>query len=175
MTGMGHRIVTFAVIGGITGSPLAATLGGLSAAIPDTLEYMLFGRARIGFHRKFTHWFVPWLMMAALCFCNAGWGIEYDSAWFSIGAMPLIADMTSGVGSFIWACAAFWFLGPLMHIAEDACCGKVPFLLPWGRGFGVYLFRMSPRIGVMSKGEMIFTIIICVLSLTAWFVHGIIF
>ncbi len=187
MTGRGHRIVTFMAIGGMTGSPLAASLGFLSAALPDSLEYTLFGRARNRLHRKLTHWFVPWLALALTCLYHAGWGLSWTGGTLRQGAMetlswpraiqgalPSVAALASGDGRAIWACAAFWLLGPVLHILEDACCGKVPLFLPWKRGFGAHLFRMSSKVGVMSAGERVFTFLVCLLCLAAWFARGLV-
>ncbi len=176
MTGRGHRIVTFMAIGGATGSPLAAAIGTLSSRLPDSMEYLIFGGARNRFHRKYTHWFVPWLAMAAFCFYSAAQSpgpVEYGPENFWDGVVPKAEVLMAGGARFAWDCAAFWFLGPLLHILEDACCGKVPFLLPWRRSVGVRLFRMSPK-GGMSYGERMFTLIACLMSLAAWFGHGII-
>ena len=184
MTGRGHRIVTFMATGALTGSPLAATLGFLGSTLPDSLEYALFGRARNRFHRKLTHWFVPWLALVLFCLYRAGWGLDgtggilrYGELSVSLprvvaGAAPDVLALASGDGRAVWACAAFWALGPVLHILEDACCGKVPFLNPMRRGMGIHLFRMSSRMGEMSVGEKLFALVVSLFCLAAWFGRG---
>ena len=176
MTGKGHRIVTFMAVGGVTGSPLAAALSSISSTLPDSLEYLLFGSARNRCHRGITHWFIPWLGMAAFCFYSAMLPPESEDGveGFLNGIVPRAADIAAGDWRFAWACAAFCFLGPLMHIIEDAFCGKVPFLFPWRRSVGIHLFRASSTGVTMIYGERIFTFMVCLFSLAAWFGRGLV-
>ena len=160
MTGRGHRIVTCMVVGGATGSPLAAAFSLFGATLPDSLERPIWGRNRNRYHRRLTHWFVPWLALALFCFRRAGWGL------------PVAAALLDGGEGVLWSCAAFWLMGCVLHILEDACCGTVPFLFPMRRTFGVHLFRMSSRIGEMSGGEVAFTLVAVLLSLAGWVGQG---
>ena len=64
--------------------------------------------------------------------------------------------------------AGFWFLGGLTHVLCDACCGKVPLLIPWKKTFGRKFFEMSGARGEMSRGEAIFTGFIVLSCLCAW-------
>ncbi|MCR5346205.1 MAG: metal-dependent hydrolase [Fretibacterium sp.] len=161
MTGRGHRLVTFMAVGGTTGSPLAAVFSLMGAALPDTLERFFPRRTRNRYHRKFTHWFVPWLLLALFCFYRAQWNL------------PSVAVLMGGGEGALWSCVAFWLMGALMHILEDACCGKVPLLNPMRRSFGVHLFHMSSEMGEMSAGEMAFSLVVVLLSLAAWVKQGI--
>ena len=160
MTGRGHRVVTFMLVGAATRSPLAAACAMLGSVFPDTLERPLFGRARNRWHRKLTHWFVPWVAMALFCFHRAG------------GLLPCAALLDGSGAAALWSCASLWLTGCALHIAEDACCGKTPFLLPWRRDFGVHLFRMSSRAGRMSAGERYFVIAVSLSCLAVWLARG---
>ena len=156
VTGHGHRIVNFTLVGAVTCSLPAALCALLGAAFPDSSEWLLWGRNRNRWHRRLTHWFVPWLALSLLCLSRAGW------------RTPTLAGLTEGESGDLWACAGFWLAGGLLHIAMDACCGKVPFLLPWRRTFGAHLFRTSPRPGELSPGEMAVTFFLSATALGAW-------
>ena len=148
MTGKGHRISTTAIVLGTTGSVLAALMSYMGSTFPDSSEYMFFGKRRNRYHRRYTHWFVPWGIFAYVCFKRSGW------------IVPRLAALVSGQEAHrdVWACAGFWFVGCLLHILEDAWCGTVPFLRPWKRDIGLHVFRMSKKIGEMSAGEITFVL-----------------
>lgn len=158
MTGRGHRITTFAFVAGTTGSLLAAGLSFLGSTFPDSVEYTLFGKRRNRYHRRYTHWFVPWLGLALTCFYRSGWII------------PRLSSLIDGFNADkdVWACAAFWFMGCVLHIVEDSWCGTVPFLLPWKRSIGLHVFKMSSQIGEVSGGERTFILIVILLSSIIW-------
>ena len=148
MTGKGHRISTTAIVLGTTGSVLAALMSYMGSTFPDSSEYMFFGKRRNRYHRRYTHWFIPWGLLAYVCFKRAGW------------IVPRLAALVNGQEAHrdVWACAGFWFVGCLLHILEDAWCGTVPFLRPWKREIGLHFFRMSKKIGEMSRGEIMFVL-----------------
>lgn len=157
MTGKGHRLSTTALILGTTGSPLAALFGFFGSTFPDSSEYVIFGKRRNRWHRRWTHWFIPWAGLAYVCFKRSGWII------------PRISSLIDGTGAHydLWACVGFWVTGCLLHIIEDAWCGTIPFLLPWKRSIGVHVFHMSKKIGEMSKGEKTFVFFCFVISFAA--------
>ncbi|MCR4818130.1 MAG: metal-dependent hydrolase [Fretibacterium sp.] len=161
MTGHGHRAVTFMVVGSTTGSPLAAAFSLMGAVLPDSLERVVLWGDRSRYHRRLTHWFIPWLVLTLFCFHHANWSV------------PSAAALVSGREGTLWGCASFWLMGCLLHILEDACCGTVPLLNPWRASFGIHLFRMAPKAGEMSAGEMAFTLVVVLFSLAAWAKRGI--
>ena len=84
VTGHGHRIVNFTLVEAITCSLPAALCALLGAAFPDSSEWLLWGRNRNRWHRRLTHWFVPWLALSLLCLARAGW------------RTPTLAGLTEG-------------------------------------------------------------------------------
>lgn len=158
MTGKGHRLSTFAIVLGATASPLAATFSFMGSTFPDSSEYMFFGKRRNRYHRRYTHWFIPWLALAYVCFSRAGW------------IVPRLSMLVDGRNAHhdVWACAGFWFMGCVLHILEDAWCGTVPFLRPWKRDIGMHVFHMSKKIGQMSSGEINFVMCSVILALIAF-------
>ncbi len=161
MTGKGHRLSTFAFVLGATGSPLAATFSFLGSTFPDSSEYVFFGKRRNRYHRRYTHWFIPWLLMALVCFQRSGW------------IVPRLSVLVDGTNAHldVWSCAGFWLMGCVLHILEDAWCGTVPFLIPWKRSVGMHVFHMSKKIGEMSRGEINFVLCCVVISLIAFMVR----
>jgi inner membrane protein len=151
-----------------TGSVLASTLAALGSTFPDTVERFFGfvgsffgGKGRNRHHRRTSHWFVLYGAAFGLCFFVWGEAI-----------LPRLRGFPRTFAERPWAvvfsCAAFWFLGGLLHVLCDACCGKVPLLIPWRRTFGWKFFRMSGARGEMSRGEAIFTGFIALSCLCAW-------
>ena len=158
MTGKGHRLSTTAFVLGTTGSILAATMSLFGSTFPDSSEYIIFGKKRNRYHRRYTHWFIPWGILAYVCFKRSGW------------IVPNLSVIIDGRNAHndVWACAGFWFTGCLLHILEDAWCGTVPFLRPWKRDVGIHVFHMSKKIGEMSQGEINFVLCTIVISCFAF-------
>ena len=159
MTGKGHRITTFAFVLGATGSPLASLMSFLGSTFPDSSEYTFFGKRRNRYHRRYTHWFIPWLALACVCFSRSGWIVPRLSALIN---EPYHAHYD------VWSCAGFWFMGCVLHILEDAFCGTVPLFRPWKRDVGLHIFHMSKQIGQMSRGEINFVLIVMMISILAF-------
>ncbi len=162
MTGKGHRISTFAFVAGATASPVAAVFSLLGSTFPDSSEYLIFGKKRNRYHRRYTHWFIPWLVMAVTCFSRAGW------------IVPRLSALIDGREAHrdVWACAGFWLMGCVLHIFEDAWCGTVPFLRPWKRDIGLHVFRMSPNFGELSYGEKTFILCSIILAVIAFVIRS---
>ncbi|NLL37681.1 MAG: hypothetical protein GX256_09210, partial [Fretibacterium sp.] len=139
--------------------PVAALFAALGSVFPDTVEYLIWGSNRARHHRRSSHWFVPWALAFGLAFYL---GAE--------GRIPSLANLLSLPPSRFaaWGCVACWLLGPLLHILTDACCGKIPLLIPWKKTFGIRAFSMSSKRGVMSRGEFVFTAFVALSSLAAW-------
>ncbi len=163
MTAPGHRITAFFFLGAVSNSLLAAVCGALGSVFPDTVEYLIWGSGKNKYHRKFSHWIVLW-----------GCGFYLSFYRGAGGCIPFMGTvLTLNLNSaLLWGCAAFWFLGGAFHIFCDACCGKVPLLITWKRNFGAYVFKMSPKRGEMSGGEIVFTAFISLTSLVAWLLRA---
>ena len=161
MTGKGHRISTFSFVLGATSSPLAAAMSFMGSTFPDSSEYMFFGKRRNRYHRRYTHWFIPWLFLACACFSRSGW------------IVPRLSSLIDGHNAHfdVWSCAGFWFMGCVLHILEDAFCGTVPFLRPWKRDVGMHVFHMSKKIGEMSTGEINFVLCCVGISFIAYLIR----
>lgn len=137
MKWVSHEIVTGMAVYTLTGAlvPTACAMAG--AVLPDWIEGK-GGGVRLPWsgllaHRGWSHW--PLLYVLGL--------LALEAAGEDIG------ENAAGIveaGHFI-------LVGALFHIAEDALCGKVPFLHP-KKKVGVRLFRVG------SFGEYILALVL---------------
>ena len=140
MKWVNHEIVTGIIVYAAVQDPLLALYSMAGAILPDKIE----GNPRSGDywswrsrHRGWSHW--PMLYGLLL-------GLQLQL--LHSGAFAAMADMLT-IG--VYLC-----IGALLHIAEDAVCGKVPFLVPWqkvgirlftGRSVTEYLFAIVVVLG----------------------------
>jgi inner membrane protein len=138
MKWVNHEIVTGVIIYGATGDPLATVFSMAGAILPDKVE----GRPGANYwswrarHRGWSHWPVIYIAILAI---------------MQLGCLPNGADVEKG--------ATFIALGALLHIAEDAVCGKVPFLFPWQK-VGVKLFTVGSVMEYLFSMAMVIIIYI---------------
>lgn len=136
MKWVSHIALTGMIAHAVTADPLAAAAAAVGAVIPDKIEGT---PERIGWsawrsrHRGWSHW--PMLYLALIGgLMRAEKYFFYDEVFFHI---------------LIWL-----FIGAILHIAEDAVCGKVPGILPTQK-IGVRLFTVG------SFREYIF-VLVCI-------------
>ena len=139
MKWVNHEIVTGVIVYGATGDLLSTAFAMAGAIFPDKAE----GRPGANYwswrarHRGWSHWPVIYIAILAI---------------MQLGLLPQGADVEKG--------AAFICIGALLHIAEDALCGKVPFLFPWQK-VGIKLFTVgSVTEYVFSMAAVLLTYII---------------
>ncbi|MBO5652417.1 MAG: metal-dependent hydrolase [Selenomonas sp.] len=139
MKWVNHEIVTGVIVYGATGDLLSTAFAMAGAIFPDKVE----GRPGANYwswrarHRGWSHWPVIYIAILAI---------------MQMGLLPQGADVEKG--------AAFICIGALLHIAEDALCGKVPFLFPWQK-VGIKLFTVgSVTEYVFSMAAVLLTYII---------------
>ena len=136
MKWVNHEIVTGVIVYGATGDFLATAFSMAGAIFPDKVEgkpganYWSW-RAR---HRGWSHWPVIYIAILAIR---------------QMGLLPQGADVERG--------ATFICIGALLHIAEDAFCGKVPLFLPWQK-VGIKLFTVG------SVTEYLFSMAVVILT-----------
>ena len=126
-----HEVVTGVIVYAATDDPLAAVYSMAGAIVPDKVEGNPFKRHLA--HRGWSHWPVLYVLLAGV-FAR---GQEYLG--FELGTVGEIGF--------------FMAMGALLHIAEDAICGKVPFFTPWQK-IGVKLFKVG------SVGEYLAALLI---------------
>ena len=128
MKWINHQIVTGMAVYAATGNLLFAACSMAGAVLPDKIEgnpreaasYWSW-RSR---HRGWSHWPAPYLLVIAVLLVVNRQGLAAADMW----------DMSS---------IALWMMvGALLHILEDALCGKVP-LLRLSRKIGIKLFTVG--------------------------------
>ena len=136
MKWVNHQVVTGVIVYTATEDLLLTAYSMAGAILPDKVE----GNPRAGSywswrsrHRGWSHW--PMLYLGLIFFLSR---LEEGQ----LTALPT-ADLTT-IGIYIC-------IGALLHIAEDAVCGKVPLLTPYHK-VGIRLFKVG------SVPEYLFTI-----------------
>lgn len=146
MKWVNHQIVTGVAMYALTDDLLLTGAAVLGAVIPDKIEGNPWQKRRFWrwnmTHRGCSHCPTVYLaIIGAIYFCVAqGTLVSYTSLW--------MRDM--GIA---------FFMGAILHIVEDAFCGKVPLLTP-SMKVGVRVFKVG------SIGEYLFSIA-CVLAIYA--------
>lgn len=136
MKWINHEIVTGVIVYGATQDMLAAAFAMGGAIFPDKVE----GRPVASYwswrakHRGWSHW--PVIYIALYAIMQLGWLQAHNEI--------------AVYGSYVC-------IGALLHIAEDAVCGKVPCLFPWQK-IGIKLFKVG------SVTEYLFSMAVVVLT-----------
>lgn len=124
MKWVSHTALTGTIAYAVTADPLLTSAAALGAVLPDKIEgspQSVGWRTWRSRHRGWSHW--PLLYLALIGgLTEAQRYFFYDAAFFAI---------------LTWI-----FIGALCHIAEDALCGKVPFLYPTQK-IGIRLFTVG--------------------------------
>ena len=131
-----HQVLTGVIVYAATDDLLLTVYSMAGAIFPDKVE----GSPRAGNywswrsrHRGWSHW--PVLYLGIIFFLSHLEEMQLTS-------LPT-ADLVT-IGTYIC-------IGALLHITEDAVCGKVPFLTPYHK-VGIRLFKVG------SVTEYLFTI-----------------
>lgn len=126
MKWINHQVVTGVAVYTATSDLLLTAYSMAGALLPDKLE----GNPRAGNywawrsrHRGWSHWPVLYLALlgASLHFARGDYGVS---------------------GGELATIGAFFAIGALLHIAEDATCGKVPVVTP-NRKHGLKLYTVG--------------------------------
>ena len=128
MKWINHKILTSCVILIVTENPWYALYSVPGAVLPDWIEGTPPDGSRYwewrSKHRGSSHWFLPYLGILLFVY----W-LKYNG--FSFWDYPFLGDF----GIFI-------MLGAIMHILEDAVCGKVP-VFSLKKKYGIKLFSVG--------------------------------
>lgn len=133
-----HKVLTFSVVGFITGNVVTAFLSALGAIIPDVVEGRGYedgyGTERfwkwVRRHRTISHWWVIYATVLLVGFL----ALKYGNDGYRTGGYIILCLSTGG----------------LCHIAQDAISGKVPLFRPFEKNFGVKLIRTGSVVEVIA-------------------------
>lgn len=127
-----HKLCTFGTVLMLTGNIAGAFISMCTSCLPDRLEgrppdqksdsnaYWQWRKR----HRGYSHWLALYVVLLVVYI----YGCRF-------------ANMNK-VYSVAYAYGVFLFLGCILHIFEDAVCGKVAWLLP-GQKHGIRLFKVG--------------------------------
>lgn len=139
MKWVNHQVVTGVIVYTATQDFLLAVYSMGGAILPDKIE----GNPRSGDywswrsrHRGWSHWPILYLLLLGL----------------QLKIMQAEPEKFGDLGII----GVYFCVGALLHIAEDAFCGKVPFITPWQK-IGVRLFSVG------SVTEYLFSIVVVLL------------
>ena len=147
MKWINHNIVTFSTVYMYTNDLCAASMSLLGAVFPDFAE----GKPPQGSsaqywrwrkqHRGFSHWLFFYVALLLLLL----WARQHYSYFF---AHPMGATF-----------CLYFLIGCILHILEDAICGKVPFF-SLKKKYGIKCFEVG---GVLEYLFVIAFVVLCVL------------
>ncbi len=130
MMGVSHAIMSFALVYGVTGKAVPASLASAGALFPDWIERVVYGKKWMKHHRKWSHWFVPYLGLA--------WWISRYMEGVPLSSIlkkldgTLYLSLDAPTAKMALGFVSFWLLmGCLLHVLEDAFFGPVPVFIPW--------------------------------------------
>lgn len=146
MTWRNHRIVTFSVIYVLTGNVLWSILAAAGSTIPDHIEFLMYKTPSKWQHRKWTHWFVPYLMLAIVGLIIAYYSkVLLWSKTLQLTHLSSLDQIISNINITWWGwvglVSAWLAIGAICHVLEDAITGTVPGLNPKKRSFGIKWFE----------------------------------
>jgi inner membrane protein len=141
---------------------IGAVISGIGAIFPDWIEGKDYESERWRRkHRTFSHYLFGWLLVLGLILILGylrfkGFPWEVKGSWlFEIG---LRVSKEVWVWLLMFYIGFYFVLGSILHVLEDALTGKVPFLNPWRRSFGVRLFS----VGSLSERVFVIVFLVCV-------------
>ena len=141
MKWVSHITLTATIAYAVSADPMCTAAAAVGAVLPDKIEG---APGSVGWstwrsrHRGWSHW--PMLYLALIGgIAHARTYFFYDTAFFAVLTWLLI--------------------GALLHVAEDAVCGKVPFLYPTQK-VGIRLFTVG------SFREYLF-VLVCIVVIYA--------
>lgn len=143
MKWVSHKIVTGSIVFAITGSPILSIVAAMGSIFPDAVEgfpnesnYDTWRKN----HRQLSHWFFPYFLVFCLFISFAGF-----QGYVSLGTKELFGVLQGRGFLLIFSLfAAYFSLGALFHILQDAICGKVPGITREEK-FGVKLFKVGSK------------------------------
>jgi hypothetical protein len=135
-----HKLVTGSLVFAITGNPFLSLISAAGSIVPDAIERIPIGKRLT--HRQLSHWWIPYLAAFYLSYSSASQHGVLSITLQNIYDLVFYQYFSSLSGFLV---IAYFSLGGLLHIAEDAFCGTVPGITIHHR-IGIKLFKVgSPR------------------------------
>jgi len=138
-----HKLLTGSIVFAMTGSILPSLAAIVGSIIPDSVEGFPDDSNRAAWrkrHRKLSHWPILYALITAALIGYAHYYGVHDLLFANLP--NIIFSPIQNLSQIIYA-VSFIFLGALLHIIEDAFCGKVPLLDPYKQTIGIKLFYVG--------------------------------
>lgn len=150
MKWVSHKFITGTLVYAITGNPVLGFISAAGSIVPDAVEGFPTDENAQNWrknHRRLSHWWFPYFVISVLCYSYAAYHGFLNITLYNL--MDLIhRPNLAAIGTYL--VIAYFALGALLHIIEDAICGTVPGTTLQER-VGIKLFRVG------SVQEYIFT------------------
>ena len=137
-----HRLTSGAIVFALTGHLLPAICAASGSIFPDAIEGRSYSSPSWQKHHRRESHYLP----AYLIFCLLLWLLSprQNAVWnFSFQSIPALLNLRALFPLIIYI--SFWFfIGSILHILEDALCGKVPIYSIHHR-IGIRLFYVGTK------------------------------
>ena len=135
-----HRMVSFAIVFAFTGHLLPAFMAMRGSTLPNRLEESVLSPTWSLNHRKGTHYWLFYTLPICGCALMLGHFLLYLPQEVIIRAWTFNRDIF--LICMVLYTTLWFFMGAILHIAEDFFCGTIPGLSIKHR-IGVQLFRLG--------------------------------
>lgn len=139
MKWISHKLVSGSLVFMATGDVPCTIAAMLGSIFPDLIEGRPETDGWRSRHRRNSHWFVPYAVVAAIMFVQV-WSVGVVT-FRGAGIMEIFSLLQGSHTAFYGLCA-FFAVGALCHIGEDAICGRVPSFNPKKR-IGARFFKVG--------------------------------
>lgn len=148
-----HVAVTGAVAYAITGDIWRASIAATGAVIPDWIEGREFNRK---IHRTVSHWIplygIAFVISTVYLFMKHANGANVSHIFLNSASLD--------VALIIAVFTQYASIGAIMHVCEDALCGKVPLVHPLKRDFGLKLFTVGSAVEYVVSAVVLGVVVI---------------
>lgn len=148
MKWVSHKFATAAIVFSVTGNIIVAGVAMLGSVFPDSVEGKIPPQTnKVAYkkwrsrHRKHSHWLIPYLLLWYILYRYC---YSHEIVTLSIETVSTLLEKETVTSIIIVVAnlANYFVLGAILHILQDAICGKVPVFTPKNL-LGVRLFRVG--------------------------------
>ncbi len=146
MKWVSHKAITFSVAYLLSSNFFASLISAIGGVFPDAIEGFHFESVSWKKkHRRFSHWGAMYFFLVLVCFIiGGGLGVLKFNPNDILSLLTSKGQAGYIEGIKVLSRVLFWFfLGAFFHVLEDAITGKVPFINPTKKTWGVRLFPVG--------------------------------
>ena len=147
MKWISHKVATAAILYSFTGNIIVAGTGVLGSTFPDWIEGKPPARGTPAYakwrrkQRQGSHWLPPYFIICLSCFAYTA---QFGFLTLAPSSIPLFLYQPSWatISVLLAHLLGCYSLGCVLHILQDALCGKVPLIFPKYK-IGIRLFKVG--------------------------------